>query len=92
MRKPMRPEMKPLTDEDGEVRELTAEDSRNMRPLSEIDSRADRGGQPRIPAQDGPPESQNRQGPISASDWPPTSSGDLLKASGPSQHTCGVRT
>ena len=49
MRKPMRPEpcpelrldprppMRPLTDEDGEVRELTAEDFEGMRPLSEID-------------------------------------------------------
>ena len=49
MRKPMRPEMhpetrpdlrppmRPLTDEDGEVRELTAEDFKGMRPLSEID-------------------------------------------------------
>ncbi len=37
MRKPMRPEMRPLTDEDGEVRELTAEDFKGMRPLSEVD-------------------------------------------------------
>ncbi len=46
MRKPMRPEMRPeqlrpdlrpLTDEDGEVGELTAEDFKGMRPLSEID-------------------------------------------------------
>lgn len=49
MRKPMRPAprpeprpdprppMRPLTDEDGEVRELTAEDFEGMRPLSEID-------------------------------------------------------
>jgi uncharacterized protein (DUF4415 family) len=41
MRKPMRPEMRPpmrpLTDEDGEVRELTAEDFKHMRPLSEVD-------------------------------------------------------
>ena len=41
MRKPMRPEMKPptrpLIDEDGEVRELTAEDFKGMRPLSEVD-------------------------------------------------------
>jgi uncharacterized protein (DUF4415 family) len=53
MRKPMRPEMhpemrpdlrpdlrppiRPLTDEDGEVRELTAEDFNGMRPLSEVD-------------------------------------------------------
>ena len=41
MRKPMRsetrPPMRPLIDEDGEVRELTAEDFKGMRPLSEID-------------------------------------------------------
>src|ERR1700733_2947340 len=41
MRKPMRPEMRPpmrpLTDEDGEVRELTAEDFKDMRPLHEAD-------------------------------------------------------
>jgi uncharacterized protein (DUF4415 family) len=41
MRKPMRPEMRPpmrpLTDEDGEVRELTAEDFKGMRPLREAD-------------------------------------------------------
>jgi uncharacterized protein (DUF4415 family) len=29
--------MRPLTDEDGEVRELTAEDFKGMRPLSEVD-------------------------------------------------------
>jgi uncharacterized protein (DUF4415 family) len=33
----LRPPMRPLTDEDGEVRELTAEDFKGMRPLSEID-------------------------------------------------------
>jgi hypothetical protein len=50
MRKPMRPEMHPemrpeirpemrpeLTDDEGEVRELTEADFRNMRPLSEVD-------------------------------------------------------
>jgi predicted DNA binding CopG/RHH family protein len=32
------PEMRPpLTDEEGNVRELTEEDFRNMRPLSEVD-------------------------------------------------------
>jgi uncharacterized protein (DUF4415 family) len=34
----MRPDLRPpLTDEDGEVRELTAEDFKDMRPLSEVD-------------------------------------------------------
>ena len=57
MRKPMRPEMRPpmrpLTDEDGEVRELTAEDFKGMRPLSEVDPGLVEAGR-RIPAQDGP--------------------------------------
>jgi uncharacterized protein (DUF4415 family) len=33
----MRPPMRPLTDEEGEVRELTAEDFKGMRPLREVD-------------------------------------------------------
>jgi uncharacterized protein (DUF4415 family) len=33
----MRPPFRPLTDEDGEVRELTEEDFRGMRPLAEVD-------------------------------------------------------
>ena len=38
LRPPMRPDLRPpLTDEDGEVRELTAEDFEGMRPLSEVD-------------------------------------------------------
>ena len=37
LRPDLRPPMRPLTDEDGEVRELTAEDFNGMRPLSEID-------------------------------------------------------
>jgi uncharacterized protein (DUF4415 family) len=38
LRPPMRPDLRPpLTDEDGEVRELTAEDFKDMRPLSEVD-------------------------------------------------------
>ena len=37
MRPEMRPPMRPLTDEDGEVRELTAEDFKHMRPLNEVD-------------------------------------------------------
>jgi uncharacterized protein (DUF4415 family) len=45
MRKPMRPalhqekrpEMRPLTDEDGEVRELTRKDFEGMRPIAEVD-------------------------------------------------------
>ena len=46
MRPPMRPPneaqelrapMRPLTDEDGEVRELTREDFRRMRPIAEVD-------------------------------------------------------
>jgi uncharacterized protein len=35
--KVLRPPLRPLTDEDGEVRELTEEDFRDMRPLSEVD-------------------------------------------------------
>jgi uncharacterized protein (DUF4415 family) len=34
---PLRRELRPLTDEDGEVRELTAEDFKDMRPLREVD-------------------------------------------------------
>jgi uncharacterized protein (DUF4415 family) len=37
LRPEMRPPMRPLTDEDGEVRELTAEDFKGMRPLREVD-------------------------------------------------------
>jgi uncharacterized protein (DUF4415 family) len=37
LRPDLRPPMRPLTDEDGEVRELTAEDFKGMRPLSEVD-------------------------------------------------------
>ena len=33
----------PLTDKDGEVRELTYEDFKHMRPLAEVRSRHDRG-------------------------------------------------
>src|SRR5271165_1499933 len=32
-----RPAMQPLTDEEGEVRELTAEDFKTMRPLRKVD-------------------------------------------------------
>ena len=38
MKRPeMRPRMRPLTDEEGEVRELTAEGFKSMRPLREAD-------------------------------------------------------
>ncbi len=37
IRPPMRPNMRPLTDDEGEVRELTAEDFEGMRPLREVD-------------------------------------------------------
>src|SRR5262245_2343674 len=43
LRPPLRPKMRPedphspLSDEEGEVRELTAEDFANMRPLAEVD-------------------------------------------------------
>jgi uncharacterized protein (DUF4415 family) len=37
MRPPLRPELRPLTDKDGEVRELTAEDFKSMRPIAEAD-------------------------------------------------------
>ena len=37
VRSEMRPALKPLTDEDGEVRELTREDFQQMRPISEVD-------------------------------------------------------
>ncbi len=37
MRPPVRPPMRSLTDEEGEVRELTAEDFKSMRPLREAD-------------------------------------------------------
>jgi uncharacterized protein (DUF4415 family) len=36
MRPPLQREMRPLTDEEGEVRELTAEDFRDMRPVREV--------------------------------------------------------
>ena len=70
----MRPEMKPLTDEDGEeFCELTAEDFKRMRPLSEIDPGLMRGGR-RIPAQRWAARKPKPPRSISASDWPPTSS------------------
>jgi uncharacterized protein (DUF4415 family) len=33
----VRPPLRPLTDEEGEVRELTAEDFAHMRPIAEVD-------------------------------------------------------
>ena len=37
IRPALKPSARPLTDEDGEVRELTREDFRRMRPIAEID-------------------------------------------------------
>jgi len=36
-RRALKPSARPLTDEDGEVRELTREDFRRMRPIAEVD-------------------------------------------------------
>jgi uncharacterized protein (DUF4415 family) len=36
MRPPLRPEMRPLTDEEGEVRELKRKDFRDMKPAREV--------------------------------------------------------
>lgn len=36
-RRALKPSARPLTDEDGEVRELTLEDFRRMRPIAEVD-------------------------------------------------------